>query len=213
MDKLKDRECFCWFFIGHNRTGKTVGAMDLIKIYKKNNPKNNIIAFDPQNRLKNVANDFIYSENWEDYFKEDKQTLNISDTLFVLDDYRALMDKDTTDKYFLKMLMLRNEYGLDFIFITHNPKLILERISYYISHFSIYYVSGDNSSFVKSDKLACGSDLMQVSTFVNNYVRKHGKGSYSENKNFRFAFVDTINESVQLFNMEHATIKGNVISY
>lgn len=208
---VKKRDNFVSFYIGHNRTGKTVLAKELAKFYKKNNPKNDIIIFDPQNRFNDIATQTIYSDDFSIFFDEDLQTPNIYDTLFIFDDYRALMDKNTTDKLFLKLLMQRNEYGLDFIFITHSPKLIHERISYYITNFNIFYTSGDPTGFLESGKIPASNELYNISNFVNTYVKKYGKGSYDKNKNFPFVSVDVEKEVINFINFENIEIKNKEV--
>ena len=109
--------------------------------------------------------------------------------------------------------MLRNEYGLDFIFIIHSPKLIIERISYYITHFALFYTSGDSDAFKKAQKVQNIETVAQCREYVNRYVKTHGRGEYETNKNFPFAFIDTEEEKINLINMPKATVIGKSINY
>lgn len=213
MNKSLFRTNFILFMLGHNRTGKSVIAKDLATSYRKKfGKKKNIIAYDPQSRFKDLTDSTIMSEKWEDYFDESGEKLLIHDTLFILDDYRGLMTRDTLDPFFLKMLMLRNEYGLDFIFIIHSPKLIIERISYYITHFALFYTSGDANAFKKADKVQSIETISQCRDFVNRYVKANGRGEYKD-RSFPYAFIDTENEKIQLINFDKAEVKGKVINY
>lgn len=213
MAKDLFRSNFILFMLGHNRTGKSVVAKDLAISYRKKfGKKKNIIAYDPQSRFKDITDSNIMSEKWEEYFDESGEKLLINDTLFILDDYRGLMTRDTLDPFFLKMLMLRNEYGLDFIFVIHSPKLIIERISYYITHFALFYTSGDANAFKKADKVQSIETISQCRDFVNKYVKANGRGEYKD-RSFPYAFIDTENEKIQLINFDKAEVNGKVINY
>lgn len=119
--------------IGTNRTGKTTKVEEIIKKYKKANPKNEIVGFDPQNRLA----DYIT------YRIEDiHDMINVfprKDALVVLDDYRELFHSDSTHTHLLKLLGVRDEHGLDIVYVTHHPALILQRLSYYTTHLFIHF--------------------------------------------------------------------------
>lgn len=214
MESIKYRNNFCLFMIGHNRTGKSVIAKDIAVSYKsKFKNKKKIIAYDPQDRFGDVRDSRIISEDWSEYFDETGEKLLIHDTLFILDDYRGLMMNDKLDNLFLKMLMLRNEYGLDFLFIVHSPKLIIERISYYITHFALFYISGSDDNFKKSQKIQSVETIAQCSEMVNRYVREHDRGTYEDNKNFKFAWIDTEEETVDFVNMEKLKIEGDLVKF
>lgn len=214
MEKELFRKNFILFMLGHNRTGKSVLAVDLAKAYRdKFGKKKRIIAYDPQSRFSELTDERIEVEDWDKYFDEEGKKMLIHDTLFILDDYRGLMMRDTLDPTFLKMLMLRNEYGLDFIFVIHSPKLIIERISYYITHFALFYTSGDSDAFKKAQKVQNIETVAQCREFVNRYVKTHGRGTYEEGKNFPFAFIDTEQEKISLINMPKAVVNGTSIKF
>ena len=115
MNKNK-RQPYLIGFIGTNRTGKTSTALNIVKSYKKANPKNEIICFDPQNKFGDYA----------DYFIQDILDLNNlidrKDYLLVLDDYQALLPSDKMHHLFTTLLTYRAENGVDIIFITQNPR-------------------------------------------------------------------------------------------
>jgi hypothetical protein len=212
--EMKFRKNFVLFMIGHNRTGKSVLAKDIASSYKsKFKNKKKIIAYDPQDRFSDLRDERILSEDWEQYFDETGERLLIHDTLFILDDYRGLMMKDRLDDYFLKLLMLRNEHGIDFLFVVHSPKLIIERISYYITHFALFYVSGSDDNFKKSQKIQSVETVAQCSEMVNRYVREHGRGTYEEDKNFKFAWIDTEDEIVSFVNMDKLKIEDKKVTF
>ena len=210
LDKLRSN--FIIFFIGHNRTGKSAMAKVLAEIYRKKfGKKKKIISYDPQNRFKDLSDVTIYKEDWGQYFGDDGKP-NIHDTLFILDDYRGIMPRDTLDDDFLRLLMQRNEYGLDFIFVCHSPKLIIERISYYITHFALFYTLGDEDGFKSAKKMPAVSDVSQCSDFINRYVRAHGRGKF-EDMSFPYIFIDAEKETMKLINMDKAKVNGTSVSY
>jgi len=130
--KKKSRRAYFAGFIGMNRTGKTVTALQMVKEYKKANPKNEIFAFDPQNKFSEIA----------DYIIQDKNDvinlLDRKDALLIMDDYQALYTQDSTDANFTSLLTYRAEHGIDIFFITHHPALIKQKFSYYMSHLFIF---------------------------------------------------------------------------
>jgi len=210
------RDNFVEFWIGHNRTGKSVNLREQAIAYKKKHPKKKIIAFDPQNRFKDIADEFIFDENWEQYLVAKGNGLTISDTYFILDDYRALMEKDTTPKPFVRMLMQRNEYGLDFSLVCHNPKFILERVSYYTTHVNLFYSSGGDESFKSSGKIMNIETIMQCRKVINTYVTEYDKGEHksvskSGKNTFPFIRLDFEEEKLSLLNMPHAIVNGKEI--
>lgn len=207
------RNNFILFFIGHNRTGKSVLAKEVAKAYKSGHKKKSIISFDPQSRFKDVSNKTISQEKWQEFFDPATDKPNIHDTLFILDDYRSLMMSDRIDPHFLKLLTFRNEYGLDFIFITHSPKLIVERISYYITHFALFYTAGDADAFSHAKKVQNIETVAQCRDFVNRYVKEHGRGKYETGKNFPFAFIDLEQEKIDLVNMPKAEINNLQVNF
>lgn len=206
------RNNFVDIWIGHNRTGKSAIVLELAKSYKKSHKKKRIISYDPQGRFKDVSDERIYKEDWEAFF-DDSGKLQVYDTLFIFDDYRGLMHKDTLDGKFLEMLMLRNEYGLDFIFVCHSPRLILERLSYYLTHVNLFYTSGDKDNFKGSKKLMNIETIIQCRELINRYVVTNDKGGYQKNGQHTFPFIrlDMESEKMDLINMPNCTVNGKVV--
>ncbi len=209
------RNNFLKFFIVHNRTGKSVLAKKIASDYKKSHKGNKIISYDPQSRFTDITDIRLTEENWEKFFSKDGKELLISDALFIMDDYRGLMGSDTVKPKFMDIIMKRNEHGLDFIFICHSPKLILERLSYFITHFALFYTSGDADSFKSSKKMDNIDTIIQCREVINAYAREFGRGEYSADGNhtFPFIWIDTEDEKLNLINMPNARIKGKSISF
>lgn len=184
------------YMFGHNRTGKTSIAIELVKQYKKVKGRT-VVGFDPQNRFKDLLDVKIYEESWADY-------LEYHDILFVLDDYRGLMTANTIDNDFLKLLALRDEHGFDFIFISHNVSMMHERISYYITNIYLFYTQGDEKSF--SNKINNVELIIKCRRFINEYVKQNGKGTYPK---FPHLKIDMIDNKVTLININKKLVKIN----
>ena len=130
--KKQSRRAIFAGFVGMNRTGKTTIALQIVKEYKKANPKNEIFVFDPQNKFSEYADYIIQDKN------DIANLLDRKDALLILDDYQALYPQDSTDQVFSTLLTYRAEHGIDIFFITHHPALIKQKFSYYMSHLFIF---------------------------------------------------------------------------
>lgn len=138
------RKAFLYHLVGHNRTGKSTVALKIAERYKQSHPNNRIVSFDIQGRFRHISNEFITDEkDLEAYEKR-----RVKRTLFIFDDYHNLID-ERVSKSLLLLLGQRNEWGLDFIFITHSPELIRKKVSYYITHYLLFYTAGSLSYFKK----------------------------------------------------------------
>lgn len=181
------RNNFVDVYIGYNRTGKTAIAELTAKEWRKIG-KGSVISFDPQNRLSGVSDEKI--ESIEDI---DSNTIN---SLFIFDDYKALFEKDKMDNKLLYMLIQREEHCNDFIFITHAPSMVLERLTYYVSNYYMFYTQSTDKGF--NEKIQAASILKQLRTIINNYVKLNGVGEYPR---FPHVVFDTKNESVYFVNV------------
>jgi len=207
---------FLWAIIGTNRTGKTTEALKLAKAWKKDRPYGKVIVFDPQYKFRQakVADYYITGEedDWAKILiqekgkdKNGKPLFKFQNSLLILDDYKAILDSNTLPKSFLKLLGLRMEISMDIIYITWNPRLILERLSYFTNHFSIFYTESDSSDF--SDKVANYTLCQRAANVINKYVFAFGRGRYKDDKGnvvaeFPHAYVQTENNEVELLNVD-----------
>jgi archaellum biogenesis ATPase FlaH len=193
---MKYRENFLMTFIGHNRTGKTVIAKEIAKEWKKTH-NGEIIVFDPQHRFTDILDVEIKedNENWANELYESKP-LN---SLVIFDDYKMLMDNDRTPKKFLSLLAARNEWCTDVIMITHHPRLLLERASYYVTHYFVFYTQADDKAF--SRNIINVQDIIDVKNAVNAEVLKNGRGTY-ERKNFPYAIYVQDEGTAQFVNFK-----------
>ena len=176
MEENKKRQPYLIGFIGTNRTGKTSTAIEIVKEYKKANPKNDIVTFDPQAKFTEYSN----------YQIQDVLDLNNlidkKDYLFVMDDYQALLQSDKMHHLFTTLLTYRAENGVDIIFITHHPSLIKQQLSYYMTHLFIFYcnlsddVVGINKKVVNADKIE------KLFREIEQEFIKNGGGDYPKFK-------------------------------
>ena len=138
------RNNFVWVFIGAGGTGKTVTAVQVAKDWKQSRRriKGKVLAFDPHDDFKKIADVKIDAkdEDWAKIIMQKNKdgTFKFSNSLLILDDYRSILKGNNMDTNFYDLLALRRKIGIDIIYITHNPKLILKGLSYWNSCFSIF---------------------------------------------------------------------------
>ncbi len=183
----KGRDNICAFIIGTNRTGKTTEARKFAVEYKKNNPENKVYAFDPQFKLQDVIDKNISVSN--DFFEE--ELLTYSNALIIFDDYRILYQSNTTSKKLLELMCQRVNYNLDIIFICHSAKLVLERLTYYVNYYYVFYTLDKEDSW--ESKIPSYELCKQASEFITPYVRKNGRGTYPK---FPFIIIDVNEEKL-----------------
>lgn len=207
---------FLWCFIGTNRTGKTTEAIRLVKEWRKERPYGKVIAFDPQYKFREAkCVDYYITGEEKDCFgillqeeknadgtvktnpKTGKPLYKFQNSLLVIDDYKALLDSNTMPKSLLKLLALRMDMSMDMIYIVWSPKLILERLSYFTNHFSIFYTESEASDF--QDKIANYTLVQKAANVINKYVFSFGRGKFP---NFPHAYVYTEREGVNLVNID-----------
>jgi len=193
------RTNFMFGFIGHNRTGKTSIAKEIAKQWKLTRPDGYIIAFDPQSKFNDLADEFILQNEvrtWVD------KVISHRKVLLILDDYRTLHTKSIADESLLTLMSLRCEYNIDIIYITHNPALVLNIFTYYTTHYFIFFTQSLMGSFEK--KIPNYTCCQAAVTQINNYVKTYGKGDYP---NFPYIVVDVQNEILTAQNIDYNKIK------
>lgn len=182
LRQTKTRRNFCSGFIGTNRTGKSSIARLMAKMWKKANPGKKVMAFDPQDQFTEVADDFIDIEdrNWP------VKALELRNGLLILDDYRLINEQDKPVKNFGRLLSFREHYNIDIIYICHNPRLVINLLTYFTTHYYIFYTNATEGSF--KDKIPNYSLCYNASVFVNAYVNQVGRGDYPK---FHYVVIDT----------------------
>jgi len=201
------RKNFVWAFIGANGTGKTVTSLQLARAWRKYNPRRRIIAFDPQGVLEaslldKGCGDLVIprgEKNWAKILTREiaPHQYQFTNYLLFIDDYKMLCTDDRTNEGFLDLLALRRFINCDIILSTHNPSLILERLSYYVTHYSIYFTSAAEGGFDK--KTANYANCEKACRIVRQYVMQEGMGTYPR---FPYALVTDRKKEIQLYNMD-----------
>ena len=190
--KQEERTVFLWGILGTNGTGKSVTAREVAKLWKQSRPHDDIMAFDPTDSFRGVANKFIYPhEDWYD------KALGLRNALLILDEVRILHSSNIADRRLLELLSMRREYSIDIIYIVHNPKLVLEILTYYTTRYFIFYTQSRYGSF--KDKMPNYAICHGASTFINKYVTRNGRGDYP---NFPYMVVDNEKESINGINID-----------
>ena len=207
----KERDVFLYGFIGHNRTGKTSVAVDLASEWKSSREGDDafIVSHDPQNKFKDNADFFILpaDKNWAE------KCLDLRNSLIILDDYRILHPSNLMSPGFSNLMSYRAEYSLDIIYICHNPALILTNLTYYTTHYFIFYTQARLGAFEKkiSNYMICHG----ACTYVNKYVKVFGKGKHRldpkfEGQDFPYVVVNNQTEDMTAINFKEEYINSNV---
>ena len=187
------RNNFLFVFFGHNRTGKTQTALEIIKGWKQTH-KGMVYTFDNQGRYNDIRDKKInLSDSWEKNFLNDK---NIKNSLLVIDDYRILCPSNTMSQGFLDILNIKNEYCIDIIIITHAPGLIIERLTYFITHYFLFYTQSTAKGF--KDRMSNYETVYKLKDIINEYVKKHGRGDFPI---FPYIIFDNETEKINFINM------------
>ncbi len=193
----KERESFLWGFIGHNRTGKSVTAAQLAKDWKEGHPDGVVMSFDPQRRFADVT-DFpikLSNSNWED------DICDLRNALLILDELRIIHPSAKCSDKFREFLQMRGEHNVDCMYIVHNPALVLNDLTYFTTHYFIYYTQAKLGGFEK--KMPNYWLCYGASQFVNKYVKTFGKGEYP---NFPYMVVENETEEMYGINMPKASV-------
>ena len=188
----KERESFLWAFIGDNRTGKSVTALEFATDWRESNPDGTIISHDPQSRFKNVSDFYIPTgrKSWASECADQK------DCLLILDELRLLHPNPKAGEGLLKLMANRGENNIDIIYIVHNPSLVLETLTYFTGRYFMFYTNSKIGGFQK--KIPNYTLAHSASYYINKYVRVYGKGSYPS---FPYIIVDTVKEELYGMNM------------
>jgi len=169
MSEPAKRQPYLIGFIGTNRTGKTTEALKIAKKYRETHgKKNEIIAFDPQGKFKDVADYFITSKD------DIVNLLDRKDFLLILDDYQALYPAFSMDQTLVYLLTKRAEHGMDMIFITHAPALIKQGMTYYMTHLFIFYTNM-GKEVIGIDKKVPNSEFIEfLFRLINEEIKSTG---------------------------------------
>ncbi len=209
MEKKRGSELIV--IIGHNNTGKTSFAKKLIEGFNKRRDLATSKKKYPSNYYKLAVYDV--QDQFGDYMREGDMSIRTSDKdwckkllkmrkgMVVLDDYKVLIPNDTMSEDLLNLLQFRAEYGLDIVLIVHNPQLILQRLSYYIDTYCLFYTAGNKDSF--KGRLSGSDRLIELKKMIDNEYKSYSPLAYSKlYPNFPFIYYNGKNEKVKLVNFK-----------
>lgn len=224
------RQAFVWAIIGQTGSGKTTFAVEIMKDWKKSNTGGKIIGFDPHDVFKRerLLTHYITESNtdWPDILmtricitcnkvkhpeKEEcvkcgktNWRFKFAGSLFGADDYRNLLTANSTPPNVLSLHGMKRRIGLDMMYIMHNPKLLLERLSYYITHYSIFATQSTAGDF--SDKIAQYVPCQKAANVINQYVLELGGVDDERYKrlypNFPHVLVTNSSNELHFMNMD-----------
>lgn len=201
-----------------------------MKDWKKANPRGKIIGFDPHDVLKRegLLTNYITENdvNWAEILMtricigckaikhperenctrcgKNKWIFKFQNSLLAADDYRNLLTANSTPADVLSLLGMKRRIGLDMIYIMHNPKLLLERLSYYCTNFSIFATESTAGDF--SDKISKYVPCQKAANLINQYVAELGGVDSDRYKsmypNFPYIMISNDNDNLNLMNMD-----------
>jgi hypothetical protein len=173
INRDNQREAIVCAYLGQNRSGKSVTARLFVEDWLSANEDGHLITFDPQRRFSDLEPDLCIDETFEDW---ESIAYEYPVSLLVLDDYRMILTSDKLPKSFLKLLHLRSEYMVDIVIITHSPNLLIERLTYYIDYYLLFYIQSRKDNF--QSKIPDYEKLIIFKDIINLYVSFYGTGEY-----------------------------------
>jgi len=185
--EVEVRDNFLYGYIGTNRTGKTSLARKAAENWIANNPDGIVAGFDPQRKFGDLLNIVIKPSDKE----YPEKILKLRNALLILDDYRALHPQSKAEPWVLDLMISRADYNIDIIYIIHNPKLVLETLTYYTTHYFIFYTESRLGSW--QEKIPNYILCQTASMWINKHVSIEGKGQYP---NFPHIIVDCLNQKL-----------------
>lgn len=194
--KLRGRYNFLFGMIGTNRTGKSITAQSIGKLWRNSNPDDTIVSFDPQKRFSDISDWNIQPDDDEWCVK----LHTLRNALVILDDFRLINEKNTPIKGLSKLLYFRAEWNIDIIYIVHNPSLIINLLTYYTTNYFLFYTEATDGQFQK--KIANYNLCINGQRLINNYVRAYGRGTYPD---FPHIIVDCENRELNAVNFKKVT--------
>lgn len=197
------RQALLCALIGTTGTGKTSTLVQLCKQSRYNKVYNHIIGFDPHEILsKEKLLDFTIKPG-DEYFaerlmqKDKKGNYKFFNSMLILDDYRSILTGNHTPSDVLDLLMLRRKLSMDIFYVCHNPKLVLEKFSYYTNMYMIFKTESTASDF--SDRIPHFVACQKASNAINKYVRNFGRGEYP---NFPHCIINTESDELNFVNID-----------
>jgi len=164
----KERENFMKGLIGTNKTGKTAVTKQIAIGWGEDKDESyTIIGFDPRRQLQDICDSFIYiTDSDEEIISKIDSTRN---ALIILDDYRILHEEDKVRPWLLYLLQQKDGYNIDIVYSCHNPELVINKLTYFTTHYYIFYTQVQEGGWRK--KIPNYTTCIAVSNYVNKYVK------------------------------------------
>ena len=197
---MRERSNFLYGFIGTNRTGKSSVAANQARRWKAGHPGCLVIAHDPQENFTDIADIFIEPED-DDWAIKCCEFRNV---LLILDDFRLINESNTPVKGLPKLLYFRAKWNIDIMVIVHNPKLMINAVAHFVSHYFIFMTNAQEGSF--KDKIPNYVLCIAACEEVNKYVSIFGRGKYPI---FPYVMVDCEKQKLIAVNMQKSISKIN----
>jgi hypothetical protein len=199
--EVDKRTNFLMGFIGTNRTGKSATARMVAEEWRKSRPDNYIVAsFDPQGRFADLS-DFIIKPDDKDWAK---RLCKLRNALVILDDYKIINPNNVPVAGLENLIYYRAHYNIDIMYICHNPFLILNYLTYFTTHYYIFYTQATDGRF--ESKIPNAQLCLSASRYVNKYVLVHGRGAHPKSPEYKgqafpYMVVDCENQKLRAYNM------------
>lgn len=174
------RPVFFFFFIGINRTGKSVTAQTYASLWSISNPNGVIGGYDPQGRFKEMSDPrYVISAGEKGWWFGTKERAalgrrplcELRNALIICDDMRGLNKHNQTIFDLDRLMEFRAEYCIDIIMIVHQPGHILSSLSGYVSRWFIFYTKGKDDKF--ESKIDTYQECVMASEIMKAYVKKY----------------------------------------
>jgi len=196
---LDIRNNFLFGIIGTNRTGKSVLAREMAIDWRLSRPDTEeykIVAFDPQDMFIDIADITIT-------VKERNDIVKLRNCLLILDDYKALHLRNIAEDWIVELMQFRSKWNIDIIYVTHNPSLVMQILTYYTTHYFIFYTQALQGGWKKKipSYVLCNAASKALVRYVNHY----GRGEYPI---FPYFVVDNENAKVYAKNIDNKAIQS-----
>lgn len=191
---IESRDNILYGFMGDNNTGKSVVLSRRAKVWRDNRDSEyKIIAHDPQGRFQ-FADYFIdiADDRWAE------RLIGWKNILLILDDFKLINENPTPMKGLNRVFIDRFKNNVDMMYSCHNPKQVLNSMTYYTSHYHIFYGNYKERDF--QEKIPNYNFAIAAAIEVNNYVHRFGRGSWPE-CDFPYVVLNNEKRSLTGFNM------------
>lgn len=190
--------------IGVNKTGKSSTSRKIAEIWRgSHDDRFEIHGHDPQRMFDGLIpkKNLIASENknWA------VDCCKLRNCLLILDEIRILCPNQQHPPRGLVTLFSQCFFwNISIIWTTHNPSLVPETCTFYTTMYHIFLTFSREGQFQK--KIPNYSLCVAASNYVNNYVKKYGRGRHVLDKlydgqGFPYAIVNTQKQTITAINM------------